>query len=63
MRTLAATRPPHRPGARYTRPEVDVLAEVRELLAVAVAADRAAGDGWPEIGRALGVSADTGGRQ
>jgi hypothetical protein len=47
------------PGARWTRAELDVLHDARALLAVAVAADRTAGDGWPEIGKALGESADT----
>ena len=54
---------PHRPGARYTRAALDVLAAAGELKAAAVTADRAAGDRWPQIGRALGVSPDTAARR
>lgn len=54
---------PNLPTAHYTRAALDVLDDARALLAVAVAADRATGDGWPEIVRALGVSANTAARR
>ncbi|MGW2725118.1 hypothetical protein [Streptomyces sp. NPDC001492] len=60
--TLSAERR-HRPGAHYTRAALDIVAAAGELLAAAVAADRAAGDGWHEIGRPLGVSPDTAARR
>ncbi len=52
-----------RPGAPYTRAALTLLEAAQQAVAAAVAADRAAGDGWAEIGGALGVSADTAARR
>jgi hypothetical protein len=54
---------PHTPGAHYTRAALALAAAALDAVAAAVAADRAAGDTWPEIGRALGVSPDTAARR
>jgi hypothetical protein len=51
------------PHVRYTVAAAEILAEARDLLAAAVEADRIAGIGWPTIGQALGVSADTAARR
>ncbi|MEU1816785.1 hypothetical protein ABZ543_16500 [Streptomyces roseifaciens] len=51
------------PGAPYTRAALDLLAAAHTAVAAAVAADRAAGDGWAAIGAALGVSEDTAARR
>ncbi|MDX2802320.1 hypothetical protein [Streptomyces scabiei] len=50
-------------AGRYTAAALDVLDEAQRLVAVAVAADRAAGADWSAIGDALGVSADTASRR
>ncbi|TJZ41219.1 hypothetical protein FCH28_37685 [Streptomyces piniterrae] len=51
------------PEAPYTRATLELVETVHQALAAAVAADRAAGRGWTEIGEALGVSADTAARR
>ena len=50
-------------AGRYTRAALEVLGEAAALVAAAVAADRAAGSNWTEIGATLGVSADTASRR
>ncbi|WP_189867110.1 hypothetical protein [Streptomyces poonensis] len=52
-----------RPGAPYTRAALELLEAAHLAVAAAVAADRAPGDGWAEIGAALGVSEDTAARR
>ncbi|WP_367140989.1 MULTISPECIES: hypothetical protein [Streptomyces] len=52
-----------RPGAVYTRAALDLLEAAHAAVAAAVAADRAAGDGWAVIGAVLGVSGDTAARR
>ncbi|MCQ8774380.1 hypothetical protein [Streptomyces telluris] len=51
------------PGAVYTRAALGLLDAAHAAVAAAVAADRAAGDGWAAIGAALGVSEDTAARR
>lgn len=50
-------------AGRYTRAALEVLGETADLMAAAVAVDRAAGSTWAEIGATLGVSADTASRR
>ncbi|MEU3902033.1 hypothetical protein [Streptomyces sp. NPDC045251] len=50
-------------AGRYTRAALEVLGSAVDLMAAAVAADRAAGSNWAEIGATLGVSADTASRR
>ncbi|NJP82339.1 hypothetical protein HCK01_34475 [Streptomyces sp. AA8] len=47
----------------YTRAALGLLDAAHAAVAAAVAADRAAGDGWAAIGAALGVSEDTAARR
>ncbi|MEV6726891.1 hypothetical protein AB0M94_38975 [Streptomyces xanthochromogenes] len=54
---------PGRPAARYARAALQLLAAAEDAMAAAVAADRAAGDGWASIGTALGTSEDTAARR
>ncbi|MFC5149908.1 hypothetical protein [Streptomyces aureoversilis] len=55
--------PAGRLGAPYTRSALQLLEAAHVAVAAAVAADRAAGNGWAEIGAALGVSEDTAARR
>jgi hypothetical protein len=50
-------------AGRYTRAALEVLGSAADLMAAAVAADRAAGSNWAEIGATLSVSADTASRR
>lgn len=50
-------------AGRYTRAALEVLGSAADLMAAAVAADRAAGSNWAEVGATLGVSADTASRR
>ncbi|MFF7234362.1 hypothetical protein [Streptomyces sioyaensis] len=52
-----------RPAAPYTRAASDILNTAEQALAQAVAADRAAGQTWGDIGGVLGISADTAARR
>ncbi|MGW1674569.1 hypothetical protein [Streptomyces sp. NPDC002324] len=54
---------PGLPSAEYTRAALNVLDAAQQLLSAAVDLDRAAGIGWPDVGQALGVSADTAARR
>ncbi|WP_406314707.1 hypothetical protein OHA77_40205 [Streptosporangium sp. NBC_01639] len=51
------------PIAGYAAAALPLLAHARAVLAAAVAADRAAGATWDEIGAVLDVSPDTAARR
>ncbi len=54
---------PQQAAARYARTALPLFEAAGAALAAAVEADRTAGDSWPVLGRALGVSADTAARR